>query len=126
MRVAQKLYEAGYITYMRTDSIAMSGTAISYASKEIEQRFGSEFLQIRKFVNKKSGAQEAHECIRPTDFGREQAGSDTAEQKLYRLIWQRSLACQMIDAVCEKTTAHITISESDSTLTATGEVITNP
>lgn len=112
MRVAQKLYESGAITYMRTDSIAMSGTAISGATKEIESRFGKDVVQVRKWVNKKSSAQEAHECIRPTDFSREVAGSDSAEQKLYRLIWQRSIAAQMTDAQAEKTTVKIDISQA--------------
>ena len=126
MRVAQKLYESGYITYMRTDSIAMSGTAIANATSAIESRFGSDLVSVRKFVNKKSSAQEAHECIRPTDFSRDSAGDDSQAQKLYRLIWQRSLASQMVDAQCEKTTVKISVSESSSGFTATGEVIIAP
>lgn len=126
MRVAQKLYESGYITYMRTDSIAMSGTAIANATSVIESRFGSDLVSVRKFVNKKSSAQEAHECIRPTDFSRDSAGDDSQAQKLYRLIWQRSLASQMADAQCEKTTVKISVSASPSGFTATGEVIIAP
>ena len=126
MRVAQKLYEAGAITYMRTDSVAMSGTAIAWATKEIEARFGKESVQVRKWTNKKSSAQEAHECIRPTDFSREIAGSDSAEQKLYRLIWQRSIASQMTDAQAEKTTVKIDVSGAKTGFTATGEVIKEP
>lgn len=126
MRVAQKLYESGAITYMRTDSIAMSGTAIAGATKEIENRFGAEAVQVRKWVNKKSSAQEAHECIRPTNFANEIAGSDSAEQKLYRLIWQRSIAAQMADAKAEKTTVKISLSASKIGCTATGEVIKEP
>lgn len=126
MRVAQKLYEAGAITYMRTDSVAMSGTAIASATKEIEARFGKQSVQVRKWTNKKSSAQEAHECIRPTDFSREIAGSDSAEQKLYRLIWQRSIASQMTDAQAEKTTVKIDVSGAKTGFTATGEVIKEP
>ncbi|AKH33152.1 DNA topoisomerase 1 [candidate division SR1 bacterium Aalborg_AAW-1] len=126
MRVAQKLYEAGAITYMRTDSVAMSGTAIAGATKEIEARFGKESVQVRKWTNKKSSAQEAHECIRPTDFSREIAGSDSVEQKLYRLIWQRSIASQMTDAQAEKTTVKIDVSGAKTGFTATGEVIKEP
>lgn len=123
MRVAQKLYEAGAITYMRTDSIAMSSTAIAGASAQIKERWWEEALQVRTWVNKKASAQEAHECIRPTDFAREVAGNDSAEQKLYRLIWQRSLAAQMADAKAEKTTVKIAISQSPLHCIATGEVI---
>lgn len=112
MRVAQKLYESGAITYMRTDSVAMSGTAIASATKEIETRFGKDVVSVRKWTNKKSSAQEAHECIRPTDFSREIAGNDSAEQKLYRLIWQRSIASQMADAQAEKTTVKIDVSQA--------------
>lgn len=126
MRVAQKLYESGAITYMRTDSIAMSGTAISAATKEIEARFGKDKVKVRTWTNKKSSAQEAHECIRPTDFSREVAGGDSAEQRLYRLIWQRSLAAQMMDAQAEKTTVKIAVSQAKSGFTATGEVIKEP
>ena len=126
MRVAQKLYEAGAITYMRTDSVAMSGTAIASATKEIEARFGKNSVQVRTWTNKKSSAQEAHECIRPTDFSREIAGSDSAEQKLYRLIWQRSIASQMTDAQAEKTTVKIDVSQAKTGFTATGEVIKEP
>jgi len=126
MRVAQKLYESGLITYMRTDSIAMSWTAISNATKEISSRFGEEMVQVRKFVNKNSSAQEAHECIRPTHFENDSAGHDSAEQKLYRLIWQRAVASQMTDAQLEKTIVKIALSSSSTGMTATGEVIVSP
>ena len=112
MRVAQKLYEAGFITYMRTDSIIMSSTAISGAVNAIENRFGKENILVRKFSNKKTSSQEAHECIRPTDFMRETAGEDRQAQRLYHLIRQRSIASQMIEAKCEKTTIKISLSES--------------
>lgn len=118
MRVAQKLYEAGHITYMRTDSIVMSGTAISGATKEIEARFGKESVKVRKRKNKSSSAQEAHECIRPTNFSRDNAGSDQQQKKLYQLIRQRALASQMTDAQLERTTALISLSKSDNPLEA--------
>lgn len=126
MRVAQKLYESGAITYMRTDSIAMSGTAIANATQAIESRFGSDTVSVRKYVNKKSSAQEAHECIRPTDFSKDSAGSESQEQRLYKLIRQRSIASQMADAQCEKTTVKIALSASSVGFTASGEVIKVP
>lgn len=126
MRVAQKLYEAGHITYMRTDSIVMSGTAISGATKEIEARFGKESVKVRKRKNKSSSAQEAHECIRPTNFSRDNAGSDQQQKKLYQLIRQRALASQMTDAQLERTTALISLSKSDNPLEAKWEVIKEP
>ena len=111
---------------MRTDSIAMSGTAIANATQAIESRFGPDVVSVRKYVNKKSSAQEAHECIRPTDFSKDIAGSDTQEQKLYKLIRQRAIASQMADAQCEKTTVKISLSECTLGFTATGEVIKVP
>jgi len=126
MRVAQKLYESGAITYMRTDSVAMSDQAIAGATKEITSRFGSDSVTVRKWANKKSGAQEAHECIRPTDFSRDVAGSDSAEQRLYRMIRQRAIAAQMAEAQAEKTTVKIDVSQAKSGFTATGEVIVSP
>jgi DNA topoisomerase I len=126
MRVAQKLYESGAITYMRTDSVAMSDQAIAWATKEISSRFWSDSVLVRKWANKKSWAQEAHECIRPTDFSRDIAGSDSAEQKLYRMIRQRAIAAQMTEAQAEKTTVKIDVSKANSWFTATGEVIISP
>lgn len=126
MRVAQKLYESWAITYMRTDSVAMSDQAIAGATKEITRRFGADSVTVRKWVNKKSWAQEAHECIRPTDFSRDVAGSDSAEQKLYRLIRQRAIAAQMTEAQAEKTTVKIDVSQAQSWFTAIGEVIVSP
>lgn len=126
MRVAQKLYESWAITYMRTDSVAMSDQAIAWATKEITSRFWSDSVTVRKWANKKSGAQEAHECIRPTDFSRDVAGSDSAEQKLYRMIRQRAIAAQMAEAQAEKTTVKIDVSQAKSGFTATGEVIVSP
>ncbi len=126
MRVAQKLYESWAITYMRTDSVAMSDQAIAGATKEITSRFGSDSVTVRKWANKKSWAQEAHECIRPTDFSRDVAGSDSAEQRLYRMIRQRAIAAQMAEAQAEKTTVKIDVSQAKSWFTATGEVIVSP
>jgi len=111
---------------MRTDSVAMSDQAIAGATKEITSRFGSDSVTVRKWANKKSGAQEAHECIRPTDFSRDVAGSDSAEQKLYRMIRQRAIAAQMAEAQAEKTTVKIDVSQAKSGFTATGEVIISP
>ena len=123
MTVAQRLYEAGKITYMRTDSINLSEDAISSASQEITGSYGNEYLQVRKYKNKSESAQEAHEAIRPTDFSAKEASKDRNEQRLYELIWKRAIASQMADAKIERTTATIAISTSPLTLTASGEVI---
>ena len=123
MTVAQRLYEAGKITYMRTDSINLSEDAISSASQEITGSYGKEYLQVRKYKNKSESAQEAHEAIRPTDFSAKEASKDRNEQRLYELIWKRAIASQMADAKIERTTATIAISTSPLTLTASGEVI---
>ena len=123
MTVAQRLYEAGKITYMRTDSINLSEDAISSASQEITGSYGNEYLQVRKYKNKSETAQEAHEAIRPTDFSAKEASKDRNEQRLYELIWKRAIASQMADAKIERTTATIAISTSPLTLTASGEVI---
>jgi DNA topoisomerase-1 len=104
----------------------MSGTAIANATQAIESRFGSDTVSVRKYVNKKSSAQEAHECIRPTDFSKDSAGSESQEQRLYKLIRQRSIASQMTDAQCEKTTVKIALSQSSVGFTASGEVIKSP
>ena len=123
MVLAQRLYESGKISYMRTDSVNLSDDAINGASQSIKTLYGDQFIQIRKFKTKSSGAQEAHEAIRPTDFSMQEAGSERNEQRLYELIWKRAVASQMADAQIEKTTATIGISTSPETLTATGEVI---
>lgn len=123
MTLAQKLYEAGLITYMRTDSVTLSGTAIESASKEIKSAYGEEYLKVRQYKNKNSSAQEAHEAIRPTNFAVHSAGKDSGEQSLYQLIWKRAIASQMSDAQIEKTTATIDISSSSEKLSASGEVI---
>ena len=107
MRVAQKLYEAGEITYMSTDSIALSKEAKSSAAKAITSKFGSDNVQARNFTNKSGSAQEAHEAIRPTNFSQETVAGDSQAKSLYRLIRQRAIASQMIDASIEKTTIKI-------------------
>lgn len=123
MTLAQKLYEAGKISYMRTDSLNLSQDAIDGATNEISKSFGKEFVHQRVFKTKSASAQEAHEAIRPTDFGRQEVGGDNNERRLYELIWKRAIASQMADAQLEKTTASIGISTVPQTLTASGEVI---
>ncbi|MEH0155510.1 type I DNA topoisomerase [Limibacter armeniacum] len=123
MSVAQKLYEAGHITYMRTDSVNLSDEATASASAEINASFGEEFIQTRKFKTKSKSAQEAHEAIRPTNFAQHELSGDSREAKLYDLIWKRTIASQMADAKLEKTTATINISSSPEAFVATGEVI---
>lgn len=126
MSVAQKLYEAGHITYMRTDSLNLSETALKGAEDEIIQRFGADQHQRRQFKTKSAGAQEAHEAIRPTHFGSDTAGADEQQKKLYKLIWRRTLASQMIPAKVEKTVISITDSKKQATFTAKGEILTHP
>lgn len=127
MSIAQKLYEAGKITYMRTDSTNLSDDAVAAASQVIRHNYGEDFVQNRKFKTKSSGAQEAHEAIRPTDFSVQAAGQDRNAQRLYELIWKRAIASQMADAQLERTTASIDIlppnSEKMPQLIAKGEVI---
>lgn len=123
MIIAQKLYEGGKITYMRTDSLNLSEDAMANAEQEITRSFGKEYHHKRKFTTKSEGAQEAHEAIRPTDFSVSEAGNDRNEQRLYELIWKRAIASQMADARLEKTNVSIAISNSDQTLSASGEVI---
>ncbi len=123
MRVAQKLYEAGHITYMRTDSTNLSDTARSAAHNMIENEFGNTYLQPRTFKTKSQAAQEAHEAIRPTYFDKQEAGSDYDEQRLYSLIWKRAVASQMSDAKLERTTARVGISTRSEELVGKGEVL---
>jgi len=123
MLVAQKLYEAGKISYMRTDSVNLSDEAVQGAVNQITSSFGKDFVQTRKYKTKTSGAQEAHEAIRPTDFSVTEAGADRNAVRLYELIWKRAIASQMADAELERTTATINISTNNRTLTASGEVI---
>lgn len=122
MLLAQKLYEAGHITYMRTDSVNLSETAVKDIADQITREYGNKYSQIRKYKNKNESAQEAHEAIRPTYMDKRQV--DIAEaQKLYELIWKRTMACQMADAELEKTTAKIKISTNGELLSASGEVL---
>ena len=123
MSLAQKLYESGKITYMRTDSVNLSVEAVQAASQEIKSSYGDDYVQTRNYKTKSSGAQEAHEAIRPTNFSAHQAGNDDGERRLYDLIWKRAIASQMADAQLEKTTAYIDISTSSYDFTAQGEVI---
>ncbi len=123
MSLAQKLYEAGKITYMRTDSTNLSQEAINGANAEITSAYGKEFIENRIYKTKSQGAQEAHEAIRPTDFHKHTTSGGTAEGRLYDLIWKRAIASQMADAQLEKTTATISISTTEETLVARGEVI---
>ncbi len=123
MMVAQKLYEAGKITYMRTDSMNLSQTAIDAASAEIKKLYGDKFIEVRRYATKSKGAQEAHEAIRPTYFENQTEGSDAAEKKLYDLIWKRTVASQMADAQIERTTARIGVSTTNEELIAKGEVL---
>ncbi|MBC6401706.1 MAG: type I DNA topoisomerase [Ekhidna sp.] len=123
MSVAQKLYEAGKISYMRTDSLNLSEEALSAASSAINKNFGEKYAHRRVFKTKNASAQEAHEAIRPTAFSVQSTGKDNAEKRLYELIWKRAIASQMSDAQLEKTTATIGISTTDEELVAKGEVI---
>ena len=116
MSLAQKLYESGKISYMRTDSTNMSEEALNGASAAIRTGFGDQYAQRRVYKTKSDNAQEAHEAIRPTDFRLESAGNDKDEQRLYELIWKRAIASQMSDAIIEKTT--ITIKAETGTLSA--------
>ena len=123
MASAQKLYQEGKITYMRTDSVNLSGQAIASAKDFITSTYGAEYSQVRQFKTKSSGAQEAHEAIRPTDMALEKGSSNEYDQKLYNLIRSRALASQMASAKLEKTTITIAISSNDKVFEAKGEVI---
>ncbi len=123
MASAQKLYQDGKITYMRTDSVNLSGQAIASAKDFITSKYGAEYSQVRQFKTKASGAQEAHEAIRPTDMALERASSNDYDQKLYDLIRRRALASQMAPAKLEKTTITISISTGKEAFQAKGEVI---
>lgn len=123
MVVAQKLYEAGKISYMRTDSTNLSQEALSKAEAQIKTEYGLDFHHKRIFKTKSESAQEAHEAIRPTEFSDVQVSKDRNEQRLYELIWKRAIASQMSDAQIERTTATIGISTTSEELVAQGEVI---
>ncbi|UWQ23861.1 type I DNA topoisomerase [Leisingera aquaemixtae] len=128
MNAAQRLYEAGYITYMRTDGIDMAPEAVQAARAEIEKRYGAEYVPSspRIYKNKAKNAQEAHECIRPTDMGRDAKAlkvTDDDQRKLYDLIWKRTLSCQMEGARLERTTVDIGSDDQQVVLRATGQVV---
>ncbi len=122
MLLAQKLYESGRITYMRTDSINLSDTALEDIKNQVVNQYGKKYVQPRKFKNKNESAQEAHEAIRPT-YMEHVTIPDADSKKLYELIWKRTIACQMADAELEKTTAKIQVSTNKEELTAQGEVL---
>jgi DNA topoisomerase I len=122
MLLAQKLYESGKITYMRTDSVNLSDTAMDAIKSEINSSFGDKYLQVRKYKNKNESAQEAHEAIRPT-YMDARVVADQDLTRLYELIWKRTIASQMADAILEKTTAKIEISTNKAELSASGEVL---
>jgi len=123
MRVAQNLYESGKITYMRTDSVNLSNLAISMAKEEITSTFGEEYVKTRKYSTKTKGAQEAHEAIRPAYMNKKTIQGSAPEKRLYDLIWKRTIASQMSDALLEKTTVDISISTNSEKFIARGEVI---
>lgn len=123
MRVAQSLYESGLITYMRTDSMNLSDLCLNSCGPVISSLMGDEYHQRRTYHTHSKGAQEAHEAIRPTDMNRQTIEGDTREQRLYELIWKRTIACQMADAKLERTTVNIAVSETDKMFQATGEVV---
>jgi len=122
MLLAQKLYESGKITYMRTDSVNLGDTAMDGIKSEISRSYGDKYLHIRKYKNKNESAQEAHEAIRPT-YMENHTVNDPELSRLYELIWKRTIASQMSDAEFEKTTAKINISTNNEELSATGEVL---
>lgn len=123
MSVAQKLYEHGKISYMRTDSVNLSDTALEGAAAEIRLAYGEKYHQLRKYKTKSAGAQEAHEAIRPTSFDQHTTDGDNAEKRLYELIWKRAIASQMSEALFEKTTARISVSSRKEEFVANGEVM---
>lgn len=123
MQLAQRLYEAGLITYMRTDSVNLSKDAMDAAEAEIIKSYGKEFSKPRTFANKSKGAQEAHEAIRPTDMSRHTVNIDRDQARLYDLIWKRTLASQMSDAQLERTNVKIEANNHDELFTASGEVL---
>lgn len=125
MTLAQRLYESGHITYMRTDSLNLSEIAINAATNEIAKRFDNQHVEARRYKTKSAGAQEAHEAIRPTNFSNDRAGSDEKQQKLYHLIWQRSIASQMKAADIEKTEAIISDQSNNAEFIAKGEIVIN-
>ena len=124
MNVAQRLYEAGYITYMRTDSVNLSDEAVGNINTQILSVYGEEYVQNRNFITKNKGAQEAHEAIRPTNFLNKNINVDHDQARLYELIWRRTLASQMKDAVLERTQISIQADKHQNYFKAKGEVVT--
>ena len=123
MQVAQQLYESGYITYMRTDSVNLSELALGMAKKEIENQYGLEYVKTRRYQTKTKGAQEAHEAIRPTNMQAPTINTESAQRRLYELIWKRTVASQMADAELEKTEIEISISGQSLTFQCSGEQV---
>jgi len=123
MSIAQRLYESGKITYMRTDSVNLSDTALQAAEQEIRSAYGDKYHKRRQYKTKSAGAQEAHEAIRPTYFNQHSVDGDNSERRLYELIWKRAIASQMSEAEFEKTIAKITVSTRSEEFTANGEVM---
>lgn len=123
MMMAQRLYESGYITYMRTDSVNLSALAINASKETIAKMMGDRYVHSRQFATKSKGAQEAHEAIRPTYIENAKIEGTTQERRLYDLIWKRTIASQMADAELEKTTVTIAISDHEDSFTATGEIV---
>ena len=123
MRLAQRLYEEGLITYMRTDSVNLSKLALNAISKEVKEHVGERYLKVRQYRTSSKGAQEAHEAIRPTYINNHTITGTPQEKKLYDLIWKRTIASQMADAELEKTTASINVSGRNETFVAEGEVV---
>jgi len=124
MVVAQKLYESGRITYMRTDSVNLSDLAMNAAKDYVRSEYGADYSNPKKYSTKSKGAQEAHEAIRPTDLSLNSIGSSSQEARLYDLIWKRTIASQMSNAKIERTNAQILVSGADSYFSAKGEIIT--
>ena len=123
MRLAQNLYESGKITYMRTDSVNLSTLALTTSKEVIAEQYGKEYVHTRQYHTKSKGAQEAHEAIRPTYMNVMSAGTTKDEQRLYELIWKRTIASQMSDAESERTTIEVSVHGSKFAFVATGEVI---
>ena len=123
MMIAQRLYESGHITYMRTDSVNLSEFALKSSQETISKLMGEKYVKTRHYATKTKGAQEAHEAIRPTNMENAKMEGNLQERKLYDLIWKRTIASQMADAEVEKTTVTIMVSQEEETFTATGEVV---
>src|SRR5690606_15645909 len=123
MNMAQRLYEAGLITYMRTDSVNLSPEAVEAAKEEIQREYGQKYSKPRNFSQKAKGAQEAHEAIRPTDISRHSVSVERDQARLYDLIWKRTIASQMSDAELERTLVKIEADTHKEQFTANGEVL---